>query len=63
MKQFAEVKIYTFYRDSTEEWVGEIELRTNDRATWARYTGATEEAARNAAIAAVGYQLLEITFD
>ena len=62
MKQFAEIKIFTFYRDSTKEWVGVVDLRANDHDVSARYTGATEEAARNAAIAAVGYQLLETTF-
>lgn len=58
MKTQATIKISTWYRDSTQEWVGEIEYQTDDMNGNARYTGATEKEARNAAFVAVGYNLL-----
>lgn len=58
----ASIQITTWFRDSTNEWVGEITFRAGDTDGTARYTGATEAEARNAAFAAVGYLLLETTF-
>jgi hypothetical protein len=58
----ATVEITTWFRESTNEWVGEIDFRAGDMSGTVRYTGATEAEARNAAFAAVGGQLLETTF-
>lgn len=57
-----EAKITTFYRSSTNEWVGEINYQGKDYGGTARYTGESESQALNAAIAAVSYHLLETTF-
>lgn len=57
------VRITTWFRDSTGEWIGEITYTVNDTGGTACYTGETEEAARNAAFAAVGCLLLSTTWD
>jgi hypothetical protein len=59
----ATVEVSTWFRDSTNEWVGELAYRAGGTSGTGRYTGATEAEARNAAFAAIGYQLLETTFD
>lgn len=59
MKTQATIKISTWYRDSTQEWVGEIEYQTEHVNGNARYTGKTENEARNAAFATVGYHIIE----
>ena len=56
------IGIDTRWRKSTSEWIGEINLSGNGTSETARYTGRTEEEARNAAFAAVGYLLLQTTF-
>jgi hypothetical protein len=63
MTEHATVKIRTWFRESTGEWVGEIDYTANGTAGCARYTGETEEAARNAAFASVGYILLASTWE
>lgn len=62
-KQQATVEVTTWFRESTGQWVGEVRYRANDTSGVARYTGETEEAARNAAFAAVGCLLLATTWD
>ena len=63
MNKQATIEISTWFRESTGEWVGDIEYLANDTQGNARYTGKTEDEARNAAFAAVGYNLLATTFD
>ncbi len=62
-KKQGTVSITTWFRDSTNEWVGEVTYKANDTSGVARYTGETEESARNAAFSAVGYILLATTWD
>lgn len=57
------VLITTWFRESTKEWIGEIDYQTSTTSGQARYTGNTEKEARNAAYAAIGYVLLETTFN
>jgi hypothetical protein len=56
------IGIDTKWRKSTSQWIGEVTLDGNGTSRTAKYTGGTEEEARNAAFAAVGYLLLETTF-
>jgi len=59
----ATLNVTTWYRNSTREWVGEIDLVTRDTSGTFRFTGATENEARDAAFAAIGGILLETTFN
>lgn len=61
MNKQAVVKVATWFRKTTKEWIGEIEYQANGIKGVARYTGATENEARNAAFAALGLVLLETT--
>lgn len=62
MKTDATVNVVTFYRKSTKEWVGEVNYNAHDTDGCARYPAPTENEARNAAYAAIGYLLLETTW-
>lgn len=57
------VKIHTWYRRSTKEWVGEIEYHNRKVNGLSRYTGKTEREAMTAALACVGKDLLAATFE
>ena len=57
------ISVFTWFRESTKEWIGEIIYQTENCNGNARYTGATENEARNAAFVAIGYHLLQTTFD
>jgi hypothetical protein len=61
----AQLTIITFFRESTNEWVGEIQYTSKEYETSgiARYAGKTENEARNAAFAMTGAVLLELTYD
>lgn len=61
----AEMTINTFFRESTGEWVGEINYKSERYENFgiARYTGKTENEARNAAFAMASSVLMELTFD
>lgn len=59
----ASIKIETWFRESTGEWIGEISYDAGGIDGSARYTGRTESEARNAAFAAIGYLLLKSTWD
>ena len=64
IKQHAMLKINTWYRKSTNEWVGEIQIGSDlyDYNGTNRVTGSTEKEARNAAFAAIGHSLLQMTW-
>ena len=59
MKEQALVEVVTWFRESTGEWIGQINYQTSDTNGTASYTGSAENEARNAAFAALGYLLLE----
>lgn len=57
------IRIETWYRDSTQEWVGEVQINvTNEIHQISRVTGETEESARNAAFAATGGYLMNVVW-
>ena len=62
MTNQATIEVTTWYRDSTKEWVGEIDFATRGTSGTSRFTGDTENEARDAAFAAIGGVLLETTF-
>jgi hypothetical protein len=58
-----QVTVTTWWRDSTLEWIGQVDYAANATSGSARYTANTETEARNAAYCAIGKLLLETTFD
>lgn len=55
------IKITTFYRESTQEWVGEVDIDVpDDYKGIHRWTGKTEEEAKRAVYALLGYELLSM---
>lgn len=59
----ANIKIQTWFRKSTNEWIGEIAFHTKFTDATSHFPSKTEEGARNAAFAAIGYELLEATWE
>jgi len=53
-----ELNVHTWFRKSTNEWIGEINYQTPVTDGIARFTGATEREAFNAAAAEIGHCLL-----
>lgn len=62
-KSISKVEIVAWYRANTGNWVSEITYQVNNVRGAIRYTGDTENEARNAAFAALGAKLLEAAQD
>lgn len=58
-----EIKLHTYYRESTSEWIGEFDYQFCGEATTCRFTGSTEKEALHAALAALPGKLLEATWN
>ena len=59
----ADIKVITWYRQSTNQWIGQVDYLSNGIEGSALYTGETENEARNAAFCAIPYLLLQTTFE
>lgn len=57
------VDVEIYLRKSTNEFVAQAEFTVNDRNTTVRFTGETENEARNALFAGLGCKLLESYYD
>lgn len=62
-KTIANIKITSWFRESTMEWVAEMDLKGCDYYANTRMTGHTEKEALCALYAAIGYQLLEMQLE
>ena len=61
IKTDIDIRIKTYFRNSTAEWVCQIEYKLSDPDVGgiARYTGKTEEEARNCGLACLPHRILE----
>lgn len=62
-KENAEIRYSLWFRESTQEWVGEIHYNYLGTDGEFRTTGKTPEEARNAAFACIGHCLMECVWN
>lgn len=62
-EETASIEFRLWFRESTNEWVSEFTIKYLNQHKTFRVTGSTQQEARNAGFACIGYELMECVWD